>query len=205
MQEAGSPLTLNKVGETLWWDSFVSPDTFGPVGRVYLGESVDPPLDRLKRLGEGMDEDALGFELRGGFYIDGKLVLKGGIFDPKSTYEGNKGRSFTASCFAGNTCWFEISATFSRATTQPCSAFPSTSSSESRALCKLQAFPVLPGQRGKALPSAIRPSTARSRTKPQGASTASGLYPRRRGKRQPRPERRGRHEKRNAGRDRNMA
>ena len=78
------------VGETLFWDAFISPDTNKPVGKLILGESIDAYIDDLHAKAESYGKDKT-FRL--------SLPNKG--FDIKTQYPGHDGFSYNGFLFHG--------------------------------------------------------------------------------------------------------
>jgi filamentous hemagglutinin len=74
-----------KVGETLFPDAFVSPDTRGPVGRVILGAHITPYL--MDKAAEALGLTTLHKNIQS---------LPGGDFDVKAVYPGHEGKSYQA-------------------------------------------------------------------------------------------------------------
>ena len=82
-----------KIGETMFEDAFISPDTGNPVGRVYIGESIDEYIYRL-------NDKAWS----AGFYAEELYAynsLPGNIYDIKSSYPNHEGKSYHGFLFDG--------------------------------------------------------------------------------------------------------
>lgn len=82
-----------KIGETMFEDAFISPDTGKPVGRVYIGESIEGYIYRL-------NDQAWS----AGFYAEELYAynsLPGNIYDIKSSYPNHKGKSYHGFLFDG--------------------------------------------------------------------------------------------------------
>jgi filamentous hemagglutinin len=67
----------NYIGDTLFWDSFISPDTGNTVGIIYQGESIDSKMNELFELAAQMGETMTWFESRSGGKLDIKTRLPG--------------------------------------------------------------------------------------------------------------------------------
>jgi RHS repeat-associated protein len=79
------------IGKTLFWDSFVSPDTHKPVGQVIVGQSIDNYMAALASKASKMSEDAAFMN-----------ALPGKEFDIKSVCPGHEGKSYHGFLFKGN-------------------------------------------------------------------------------------------------------
>ncbi|WP_259454835.1 DUF637 domain-containing protein, partial [Moraxella catarrhalis] len=82
-----------KIGETMFEDAFISPDTGNPVGRVYIGESIDEYIYRL-------NDKAWS----AGFYAEELYAynsLPGNIYDIKSSYPNHERKSYHGFLFDG--------------------------------------------------------------------------------------------------------
>jgi len=79
-----------KLGETKFWDSFVSPDTGKPVGKIFLGESIELYLSSLAKEAKGMSSFGVARE-----------SIPNGKFDVKSKYPGHEGKSYHGFLFQG--------------------------------------------------------------------------------------------------------
>jgi filamentous hemagglutinin len=79
-----------KVGETHFWDAFISPDTHRPVGRVYLGQSID------KYIADKANE-ALGMTTDETF----QNMLPRHKLDIKAIFPGHEGKSYHGFLFQG--------------------------------------------------------------------------------------------------------
>ncbi|WP_432480662.1 DUF637 domain-containing protein [Moraxella sp. ZY200743] len=82
-----------KIGESMFEDAFISPDTGNAVGRIYIGENIDEYIYDLNSQA-----------WLSGFY--GKELyaynsLPGNKYDIKSNYPGHKGKSYHAFLFTG--------------------------------------------------------------------------------------------------------
>ena len=78
------------VGETLFWDAFISPDTNKPVGKLILGESIDAYIDDLHAKAESYGKDKTF-----------RLSLPNKEFDIKTQYPGHEGFSYHGFLFHG--------------------------------------------------------------------------------------------------------
>ena len=78
------------VGETLFWDAFISPDTNKPVGKLILGESIDAYIDDLHAKVESYGKDKTF-----------RLSLPNKEFDIKTQYPGHEGFSYHGFLFHG--------------------------------------------------------------------------------------------------------
>ena len=82
-----------KIGETMFEGAFISPDTGNPVGRVYIGESIDEYIYRL-------NDKAWS----AGFYAEELYAynsLPGNIYDIKSSYPNHERKSYHGFLFDG--------------------------------------------------------------------------------------------------------
>ena len=82
-----------KIGESMFEDAFISPDKGVPVGRVYIGESIDEYIYRL-------NDKAWS----AGFYAEELYAynsLPGNIYDIKSSYPNHEGKSYHGFLFDG--------------------------------------------------------------------------------------------------------
>lgn len=72
-----------RIGETHYWDSFVSPDTGRAVGKIYAGQSIDDYYD-------GKVEQAASETVATVF----RKSQPGNEYDIKATYPGHEGKSY---------------------------------------------------------------------------------------------------------------
>ena len=82
-----------KIGESMFEDAFISPDTGKPVGRVYIGESIDGHVYRLNDRAWSA-----------GFFSEEMYAynsLPGNIYDIKSNYPRHKRKSYHGFLFDG--------------------------------------------------------------------------------------------------------
>ena len=82
-----------KIGETMFEDAFISPDKGVPVGKVFIGESVDAYIYKL-------NDKAWS----AGFYAEELYAynsLPGNIYDIKSSYPNHEGKSYHGFLFDG--------------------------------------------------------------------------------------------------------
>jgi filamentous hemagglutinin len=79
------------IGKTLFWDSFISPDTGKAQGRVYIGESIDKEINELFKLAGEKGYTWTWVESR-----------NGGAMDIKSKLKGHKGYSYHGFLYKGS-------------------------------------------------------------------------------------------------------
>ena len=82
-----------KIGETMFEDAFISPDTGKAVGQIYIGESIDGYIYRL-------NDKAWS----AGFYAEELYAynsLPGNIYDIKSSYPNHERKSYHGFLFDG--------------------------------------------------------------------------------------------------------
>ncbi len=72
-----------KVGETRFWDSFVSPETGKPVGQIFLNQSIDNYFYNLAAEALGMSAKGVALE-----------STPKGKFDIKNVFPGHEGKSY---------------------------------------------------------------------------------------------------------------
>ncbi|NBN65941.1 RHS repeat domain-containing protein, partial [Pannonibacter tanglangensis] len=72
-----------KIGETRFWDSFVSPETGRAVGKIYKDKEIDKYYDNLVEQASGESSFTVAWK-----------SLPGGEYDLKSTFPGHEGRSY---------------------------------------------------------------------------------------------------------------
>ena len=79
-----------KVGQLMFKDSFISPETGKDVGVIYLGESIEPHVYKLNRQAHG--ESSM---------VVARKSVPGGEYDIKSNYPGHENKSYHGFLFKG--------------------------------------------------------------------------------------------------------
>ena len=79
-----------KVGQLMFKDSFISPETGKDVGVIYLGESIEPHVYKLNRQAHG--ESSM---------VVARKSAPGGEYDIKSNYPGHENKSYHGFLFKG--------------------------------------------------------------------------------------------------------
>jgi RHS repeat-associated protein len=74
--DAGPP-SREKVGETHWWDTFLSPETHKPIGIVHIGEDITDFVLRIEGQAAAMRETKMLLNSRSGGELDIKLNTPG--------------------------------------------------------------------------------------------------------------------------------
>ncbi|WP_311195362.1 DUF637 domain-containing protein, partial [Moraxella cuniculi] len=82
-----------KIGESMFEDAFISPDTGNAVGKVYIGESIDNYIYKLNN--QAWNEGAFSKEWFAYNSLPGKK------YDIKSTFPGHEGNSYHGFLFKG--------------------------------------------------------------------------------------------------------